>query len=60
MIPTVRCGSYNIRIKFNIDPDEKKAEIPRLIWNDGHQGWIRQPWFKDGCDRIGRGQVSFR
>lgn len=59
--PTHRCSSYNTRQKYwNIDPDEKRACIPRLIWNDGHGEWSRAwYWFKDEHDRIG-GQYIFR
>ncbi len=60
--PTHRCASYKVRQKYwNLDPEEKRACIPRLIWNDGHAEWSRWYWFKeDEHDHIGRGQYFLR
>ena len=34
---TKRCASYKTRIKYcNLDPEEKRAPMPRIIWDDGH------------------------
>ena len=30
-----------------MDHDEKRANIPRLIWSDGHAEWSRWYWFKE-------------
>ena len=39
---TKRCASYKTKNKYcNLDPEEKRACIPRLIWNDGHVEWSR-------------------
>ena len=46
-IPTERCSSFLIRRKYNMDHDEKRANIPRLIWSDGHAEWSRWYWFKE-------------
>ena len=62
-----RSGIYKLRQKYwNLetireidDRDYRRANIPRLIWNDGHIEWSRQPWFKDKHDHIGRGQYIF-
>lgn len=54
--PTKRCASYITKCKYwSIDPEEKRACIPRLIWNDGHTEYSRWYWFKDNNDRIGHG-----
>ena len=51
--PTKRCASYTTKIKYwNLDPEEKRACIPRLIWNDGHSEWSRWYWFKDKYEHI--------
>ncbi len=46
---TKRRASYKTKIKYcNLDPEEKRAPIPRLIWNDGHGEWSRAWYsFKD-------------
>ena len=53
--PTKRCASYKTRNKYwNLDAEEKRACIPRLIWNDGHGEWSRAWYpFKDSFSRIG-------
>ena len=58
---TKRCASYKTKIKYcNLDPEEKRACIPRLIWNDGHGEWSRAWYpFKDSFSRIGE-QYFFR
>lgn len=60
--PTHRCGSYKTRQKYwNIDFDEKRACIPRLIWNDGHREWSRYYWFKDKYEHQMRGHyINFK
>lgn len=52
--PTRRCASYITKCKYwNLDPEEKRACIPRLIWNDGHREWSRWYWFtKDTHHRV--------
>lgn len=58
---TKRRASYKTKIKYcNLDPEEKRACIPRLIWNDGHAEWSRWYWFKDEHAHIGRGQYFLR
>ena len=58
---TKRRASYKTKIKYcNLDLEEKRACIPRLIWNDGHGEWSRAWYpFKDSFSRIG-GQYFFR
>lgn len=53
--PTERCASYITKWKYwNLDPEEKRACIPRLIWNDGHGEWSRAWYsFKDRSFRVG-------
>lgn len=60
--PTRRCGSYKTRQKYwNIDPDEKRACIPRLIWNDGHREWSRWYFFvKDDTQRVALPYYHFK
>ena len=59
--PTRNCGSYKTRQKYwNIDFDEKRACIPRLIWSDGHREWSRWYWFKEEHDRIGGRYWQFK
>ena len=60
--PTGRCASYKIRQKYcNIEQDEKRACIPRLIWNDGHSEWSRWYWFvKDDVCRIALPYCGFK
>lgn len=60
--PTVRCASYITKNKYyNLDPEEKRACIPRIIWNDGHSEWSRWYWFKDKYEHIIRGcYVGFK
>ena len=52
--PTKRCASYITKNKYpNLDPEEKRACIPRLIWNDGHGEWSRGWYlFKDNYEHI--------
>ena len=39
---------------YNILQEDKIANRPRLIWNDGHGEWSRAwYWFKDNDDHIG-------
>lgn len=60
--PTKRCASYKIKIKYwNLDPEEKRACIPRIIWNDGHGEWSRWYWFtKEDTWRIGAVYYGFK
>ena len=37
----VRCSSYIICQRWNIDADERCVSIPRIIQNDGHTNWDR-------------------
>lgn len=54
--PTKRCASYITKNKYyNLDPEEKRVCIPRIIWNDGHGEWSRWYWFKDKCEHVMRG-----
>ena len=53
---THRCASYKTRQKYwNLESDEKRACIPRLIWNDGHREWSRWYWFKEKWEHTLRG-----
>lgn len=62
-----RSGVYKLRNKYyNLvtiteldDRDYRRANIPRIIWNDGHMEWSRQLWFKDKYEHIGGGQYIF-
>ena len=60
--PTRRCASYKTRIKYcNLDLEEKRACIPRIIWNDGHGEWSRWYWFtKEDTWRIGAVYYGFK
>ena len=61
--PTKRCASYKTRNKYwNLDPEEKRACIPRLIWNDGHGEWSRDWYpFKDNHEHVIHGYyVGFK
>ena len=61
--PTKRCASYKTRNKYwNFDPEEKRACIPRLIWNDGHGEWSRAWYpFKDNYEHVIHGYyVGFK
>ena len=60
---TKRCASYKTRIKYcNLDPEEKRACIPCLIWNDGHGEWSRAWYpFKDNYEHVIHGYyVGFK
>lgn len=57
-----RCGAcYRTRQKYwNLetiveldDRDYRRANIPHIIWNDGHREWSRWYWFKDEYSRVG-------
>ena len=60
--PTKRCASYKTKIKYwNLDPEEKRACIPRIIWNDGHCEWSRWYWFtKEDTWKIGAVYYGFK
>ena len=60
--PTRCCASYKTKIKYwNFDSEEKRACIPRIIWNDGHGEWSRWYWFtKEDTWRIGVGYYGFK
>lgn len=60
--PTGRCASYKTRLKYcNIEQDEKRACIPRLIWNDGHSEWSKWYWFvKDDVCRVASPYCGFK
>lgn len=61
--PTKRCASYKTKIKYwNLDPEEKRACISRIIWNDGHGEWSRAwYWFtKEDTWRIGAVYYGFK
>ena len=60
--PTGRCASHKTRQKYcNIEQDEKRACIPRLIWNDGHSEWSRWYWFvKDDVCRVACPYCGFK
>lgn len=45
--PSVRVSPATRQHHWQLDPEYKKAPIPRLIWNDGHSEWSRWYWFKD-------------
>ena len=50
--PTKRCASYIIKNKYwGLAPENKRAVIPKIIWNDGHAEWSRWYLFKDE-DRV--------
>lgn len=50
--PSCRVSCSTRQKYWNLDPEEKRACIPRLIWNDGHGEWSRAwYWFKDE-DRV--------
>ena len=54
-------SAWKTRCKFwNIESDEKKACIPRLIWNDGHAEWSRWYYFKDQYNHMCAGQYVFK
>ena len=53
-ISSVRVSTATRRQHWRIDKEEKRACIPRLIWNDGHGEWSRAWYpFKDSFSRIG-------
>ena len=63
-----RSGVYHLATKFwnlatiydEFDRPYRRANIPRIIWNDGHGEWSRAWYsFKDSSFRIG-GQYFFR
>lgn len=44
-----------------MDHDEKRANIPRLIWSDGHAEWSRWYWFKERGEHLLAGHyVGFK
>ena len=46
--PSVRVSTATRRQHWRTDKEEKRAPIPRLIWNDGHGEWSRAWYsFKD-------------
>ena len=52
---------YNLKTICEIDDRcYRKANIPRIIWNDGHGEWSRWYWFKDKYDHMGKGQYIFK
>ena len=52
--PSVRVSTATRRQHWRTDKEEKRACIPRLIWNDGHGEWSRAWYpFKDSFSRIG-------
>lgn len=58
MIPSCRVSTATHRKHAGIDPEHKIAPIPQLIWSDGHAEWSRWYWFKEDCDRIGKGYYT--
>lgn len=46
--PSVRVSTATRRQHWRTDKEEKRACIPRLIWNDGYGEWSRAWYsFKD-------------
>jgi len=59
--PTIKVSTATRRKHWRIDKEEKRACIPRLIWNDGHSEWSRWYWFKDKYEHVIRGcYVGFK
>lgn len=62
-----RSAVYKIRQKYwnlesIIEIDDRcyrRANIPPIIWNDGHMEWSRQPGFKDKYEHMGKGAYIF-
>lgn len=56
----LRSSSYKTYQKYwNIDQKNKRACIPRLIWNDGHAEWSRWPEFRIFIyEHVGKGRYS--
>lgn len=59
--PSVRVSTATRRQHWRTDKEEKRACIPRLIWNDGHAEWSRWYWFKGNHEHIINGRyVGFK
>lgn len=60
--PSVRVSTATRRQHWRTDKEEKRACIPRLIWNDGHGEWSRAwYWFKDKHEHVIHGYyVGFK
>lgn len=63
-----KSGVYHLATKFwnlvticdEFDRPYRRANIPRIIWNDGHREWSRWYWFKD-YEHIGKGRyINFK
>ena len=53
-------SAWKTRTKYwNIEHDEKRANIPRLLWKEGRMTFY-EPWFKDEYYHIGRSQYVFK